>query len=56
MTQMPHRAARELIACRVADAEQRRIEGRGAGARRRRSAEPESPARHCGTYESLGGT
>ncbi|HET7067881.1 MAG TPA: hypothetical protein VFI21_09795 [Nocardioides sp.] len=40
MTQLPHRVARELIASRVADAEQRRV-GRGAiRARRRRTTEP----------------
>ena len=35
LTQMPHRVARELIASRVADAEQRRLALRAARARRR---------------------
>jgi hypothetical protein len=36
---MPHRVARELIASRVADAEQRRLARRAAHARRRRTAD-----------------
>ena len=39
MTQMPHRVAPELIARRVADAEQRRLARRAARGRRRRTAD-----------------
>ena len=36
---MPNRVARELIASRVTDAEQRRVERRAARTRRRRTAD-----------------
>jgi len=39
LTQLPHRVARELIASRVADAEQRRLGKSAARTRRRRTAD-----------------
>jgi len=39
LTQLPHRVARDLIASRVADAEQQRLGRRAARARRRRTAD-----------------